>query len=94
MNKFATGSFFVCVFFWNKKYTFPYSFDLCGREGDKKVSTQPISGNKTTFFGGGALVNEKLYKRKISRATKKNSYPKLHDIYLSKQSSWGLCIVN
>ena len=42
--------FFVCVFSWNKKYVL-YTFDLCGRVGDKKNFTRPISGNKTTFFG-------------------------------------------
>ena len=41
---------FVCMFFWNKKYIFSYTFDLCGRVGDKKKFTQPISGNKITFF--------------------------------------------
>ena len=38
------------VLFWNKKYIFSYRFDLCGRVGDKNIFTQPISGNKTTFF--------------------------------------------
>ena len=42
---------FVCVLFWNKKHICSYQFDLCGRIGDKKFFTQPISGNKTTFFG-------------------------------------------
>ena len=41
---------FVCVFFLNKKYIFSCTFDLCGRVGHKKKFTQPISGNKITFF--------------------------------------------
>ena len=42
---------FVWVMFWNKKYIFSYTFDLCGRVGDKENFTRPISANKTTFFG-------------------------------------------
>ena len=42
----------VCVVFFEKKICiFSYTFDLCGRVGDKKIFTWPISGNKTTFFG-------------------------------------------
>ena len=40
----------MCVFFWNKKCIFSYTFDLCGQVGDKKFFTRQISGNKTTLF--------------------------------------------
>ena len=48
-NKFASGNFFVCVCFFKQK-RLSYTFDLWGRVGDKNFFTQPISGNKTTFF--------------------------------------------
>ena len=43
---------FFCLreFFWNKKYIFSYTIDLCGRVGDKKSFARSISWNKTTFF--------------------------------------------
>ena len=48
--KFAGGKFFVCMCFFETKYIFLYTFDLCGRVDDKKILIRPISGNKTTFF--------------------------------------------
>ena len=42
--------FCMCVF-WNKKYILSYTFNLCGRVGDKKIFIRPNSGNKTTCFG-------------------------------------------
>ena len=46
---------FVCVFL-EQKYIFSYTFDICGRLGDKKFFTRSISGNKTTFFGLVSLL--------------------------------------
>ena len=43
--------FFLCMFFWNKKYIFSYTFDLFMRIGNKKTSTKQISGNRLLFFG-------------------------------------------
>ena len=51
---------FVCVSFLKKKYIFSYTFDLCGRVGDKKIFTRPISGNKTNFFFGLILKTNLL----------------------------------
>ena len=47
---------FVRVFFETKNI-FSYTFDLCGRVGDKKIFIRPISGNKTTFFDLRLSVN-------------------------------------
>ena len=47
----------VCVCFLKEKYIFLYTFDSCGRVGDKKISTPAISGNKTTFFGLIVILN-------------------------------------
>ena len=38
------------------KQKISYTFDLCGRVGDKKYFTRPISGNKTTFFLAGMKI--------------------------------------
>ena len=43
--------FLIVCFFEIKRYIFSYTYDLCSRVGDKKISTWPISRNKTTFFG-------------------------------------------
>ena len=59
-NKFANGNIFVLCVFWNKKYTFTYTFDLCGRVGNKLFFFRSISGNKTTFFGLTFQICESL----------------------------------
>ena len=56
---------FVCVFFWNKKYIFSHTFDLRGRVGDKTIFTQPISGNKTTFFWPNSFSNPSRWSCRI-----------------------------
>ena len=40
---------FVCMFFWNKKYIFSYTFDLCGRVRDKK-KFHPADFRKQDYF--------------------------------------------
>ena len=58
MNKFASGTFFVCVyvFFLNKRYIFSYTFALCGQVGDKKIS--PGRFRKQNYFFG-LILNTK-----------------------------------
>ena len=36
--------------FFETKYIFSYTFDLCGRVSHKKIFTRPISRNKTNCF--------------------------------------------
>ena len=50
MEKFVTGNLSVCVCAFLKQKIYVLNFDLCGRVGDKKIFTWPISGNVTTFL--------------------------------------------
>ena len=43
--------FFVCVCVFFKQKTYILIHMTCGLVGDKKIFTQPISGNENTFFG-------------------------------------------
>ena len=62
MNKFASGTFFVCVyvFFLNKRYIFSNTFALCGQVGDKKNFTRPIPETKLLFWPNFKYKMQKL----------------------------------
>ena len=50
-NEFASRILFVCVcVFWNKKYIFSNTFDLCGWVGDKKFSRGRFPEKRKLFF--------------------------------------------